>query len=111
MNERDWLKAIGAEEDEDDDDGRSNDDTPRMKKKKKRDEVEVDSEPRKKRRRGNRKMIKKMKRLLEVVMQYEDSDGRILSEPFYKLPSKKELPDYYEVCVIRLRYLNNFLSF
>merc|ERR1719499_2826414 len=42
-------------------------------------------------------MIKKMKRLLEVVMQYEDSDGRILSEPFYKLPSKKELPDYYEV--------------
>merc|ERR1712128_396839 len=35
--------------------------------------------------------------LLEVVMQYEDSDGRILSEPFYKLPSRKELPDYYEV--------------
>merc|ERR1712024_380333 len=26
-----------------------------------------------------------------------DSDGRILSEPFYKLPSRKELPDYYEV--------------
>merc|ERR1712034_84915 len=33
----------------------------------------------------------------EVVMQYEDSDGRILSEPFYKLPSRKELPDYYEI--------------
>merc|ERR1712156_614684 len=49
LSERDWLKAIGAEEDEDDDDGRSNDDTPRRKKKKKRDEVEVDSEPRKKR--------------------------------------------------------------
>merc|ERR1712156_542520 len=48
LSERDWLKAIGAEEDEDDDDGRSNDDTPRRKKKKKRDEVEVDSEPRKK---------------------------------------------------------------
>ena len=47
MSERDWLKAIGAEEDEDDDDGRSNDDTPRRKKKKKRDEVEVDCEPRK----------------------------------------------------------------
>merc|ERR1712060_138071 len=41
--------------------------------------------------------IKKMKKLLEVVMQYEDSDGRVLSEPFYKLPSRKELPDYYEV--------------
>ena len=41
--------------------------------------------------------MKKMKKLLEVVMQYEDRDGRILSEPFYKLPSRKELPDYYEV--------------
>merc|ERR1712112_222178 len=35
--------------------------------------------------------------LIEVVMQYEDTDGRILSEPFYKLPSRKELPDYYEI--------------
>merc|ERR1712112_443359 len=35
--------------------------------------------------------------LIEVVMQYEDSDGRVLSEPFYKLPSRKELPDYYEI--------------
>lgn len=24
-------------------------------------------------------------------------DGRVLSEPFMKLPSKRELPDYYEV--------------
>merc|ERR1712123_71647 len=54
-------------------------------------------EPRKKKKKGNKRMIKKMKKLLEVVMQYEDSDGRILSEPFYKLPSRKELPDYYEV--------------
>merc|ERR1712154_471781 len=53
--------------------------------------------PKKKKRKANKKMIKKMKRLMEVVMQYEDSDGRILSEPFYKLPSRKELPDYYEV--------------
>merc|ERR1712073_271785 len=51
----------------------------------------------KKKKKGNKKMIKKMKRLMEVVMQYEDSDGRILSEPFYKLPSRKELPDYYEI--------------
>merc|ERR1712233_173157 len=50
-----------------------------------------------KKKKGNKKMIKKMKKLLEVVMQYEDSDGRILSEPFYKLPSRKELPDYYEI--------------
>merc|ERR1712117_644576 len=46
---------------------------------------------------GNKKLCKKMKKLVDVVMQYEDSDGRILSEPFYKLPSRKELPDYYEI--------------
>merc|ERR1719309_1365198 len=38
-----------------------------------------------------------MKKLMEVVIQYEDSDGRVLSEPFIKLPSRKDLPDYYEV--------------
>merc|ERR1712083_601124 len=30
-------------------------------------------------------------------MGYQDSDGRMLSEPFYQLPSRKELPDYYEI--------------
>merc|ERR1712241_186612 len=54
-------------------------------------------EPMKKRKKGNKKLCKKMKKLIEVVMQYEDSDGRVLSEPFYKLPSRKELPDYYEI--------------
>merc|ERR1712141_962978 len=54
-------------------------------------------EPRKKKKKADRRFMKKMKKLLEVVMQYEDRDGRILSEPFYKLPSRKELPDYYEI--------------
>merc|ERR1712228_47591 len=54
-------------------------------------------EPVKKRKKGNKRLCKKMKKLIEVVMQYEDSDGRVLSEPFYKLPSRKELPDYYEI--------------
>merc|ERR1712168_1123190 len=74
--------------------------TPKKKKsskKKTRDDDDGDNEPRKKKKKDNKKMIKKMKKLLEVVMQYEDSDGRVLSEPFYKLPSKKELPDYYEI--------------
>merc|ERR1712037_218163 len=51
----------------------------------------------KKRKKGNKRLCKKMKKLIEVVMQYGDSDGRVLSEPFYKLPSRKELPDYYEI--------------
>jgi len=104
MSERDWLKAIGADDDEggeEDATGAFPEETPKKKKsKKKRDEGEGhghEEEPRKKKKKGNKRMIKKMKKLLEVVMQYEDSDGRILSEPFYKLPSRKELPDYYEV--------------
>ena len=97
LSEKDWLKAIGAEE-EDSDDAPSGyqEETPR-KKKKKRSREEQEDEPRKKKKKADRRFMKKMKKLLEVVMQYEDRDGRILSEPFYKLPSRKELPDYYEV--------------
>merc|ERR1711892_533725 len=101
LSERDWLKAIGAEEEgEEDGDGdipEYQEESPKKKKSKKRreDDVEQEEEPRKKK--CSKRMMKKMRKLLEVVMQYEDSDGRILSEPFYKLPSRKELPDYYEV--------------
>merc|ERR1711902_75826 len=56
-----------------------------------------DDEGRRKKRKANKKLIKKMKKLIDAVVGYEDSDGGILSEPFYKLPSRKELPDYYEV--------------
>ncbi len=38
-----------------------------------------------------------MKKLMSIVVEYQDADGRVLSEPFYKLPSRKELPDYYEI--------------
>merc|ERR1712173_362434 len=96
LSERDWLKAIGAGGDESDDD---DDDTPKKKKsvRRKHEGEEHGEEPRRKRRPGDARMMKKMKKLIEVVMQYQDSDGRTLSEPFYKLPSKKELPDYYEI--------------
>merc|ERR1719412_1656818 len=99
LSERDWLKAIGAEDEGSSDDNKyaELDDTPsKGKKKKKRREYE-EEEPMKKRKKGNKKLCKKMKKLIEVVMQYEDSDGRVLAEPFWKLPSKKELPDYYEI--------------
>merc|ERR1712045_931647 len=95
LSEKDWLKAIGAEE-EDSDDGAGGfqEETP---KKKKRGRDDDDDEGRRKKRKANKKLIKKMKKLIDAVVGYEDSDGRILSEPFYKLPSRKELPDYYEV--------------
>merc|ERR1712129_204893 len=67
-------------------------------KKSKKSKKEYDEdEMSRKRKKSNKKLCKKMKKLIEVVMQYEDSDGRVLAEPFWKLPSKKELPDYYEI--------------
>lgn len=38
-----------------------------------------------------------MRKLMDIVIQYKDQDERVLSEPFMKLPTKKELPDYYEI--------------
>ena len=101
LSERDWLKAIGAEDEGSSDDNKyaELDDTPSKNKKKKKRREHEEEEPVKKRKKKNKSLCKKMKKLIEVVMQYEDSDGRVLSEPFYKLPSRKELPDYYEVCL------------
>merc|ERR1712062_904889 len=95
LSEKDWLKAIGAEEEEFDDD---DDDTPRKRSKKKRRDESDDDEPRKKKKKSQlRKLQKKMRKLMEIVIQYEDQDGRVLSDPFMKLPTRKELPDYYDV--------------
>merc|ERR1712066_751519 len=52
---------------------------------------------RKKKKKEMKKMQKLMRKLMEVVIEYEDQDGRVLSDPFMKLPTRKELPDYYEV--------------
>ncbi|KAH9409281.1 Transcription activator BRG1 [Tyrophagus putrescentiae] len=44
------------------------------------------------------KLVAKMRRLMEEIENYETpEDGRLLAEAFFELPSRKELPDYYEV--------------
>ena len=59
---------------------------------------EDDGDEPKKKKRAAGKLQKKMKKLMEIVIQYKDQDrGRVLSEPFMKLPNRKELPDYYEI--------------
>merc|ERR1712107_272654 len=92
LSERDWLKAIGAEEEGSDSD--SYDDTASERrgggrgggKKKRRDDDEDDDEPRRKKKKGNRAMLRKMKKLIEVVNEYQDADGRILSAPSTSCP-------------------------
>lgn len=43
------------------------------------------------------KLVSQMKRLIKTVIDYKDPDDRQLSDPFMKLPPRRELPDYYEV--------------
>ncbi|CAL4066291.1 unnamed protein product, partial [Meganyctiphanes norvegica] len=72
--------------------------------KRKRDEDEEEPKPKKRGRpareppkKVDKKFTKMLKKLMKIVIKYEDSDGRVLSDPFMKLPSRRELPDYYEV--------------
>jgi len=66
------------------------------------DDYDEDDTPSKKRKKngsaGQAAQNKRiMKKLMEVVINYKDIEGRMLSEPFMKLPSRKELPDYYKI--------------
>merc|ERR1719295_2015109 len=106
MSEREWLKAIGAEEEGEDYEDDDEETTPTKKKrgagKKRKKGVDSDDDDgfdgRKRKKKGSfKKLQKKMKKLMEIVIRYKDEDGRVLSEPFMKLPTRKELPDYYEV--------------
>uniref|UniRef100_A0A1A8E8D8 SWI/SNF related, matrix associated, actin dependent regulator of chromatin, subfamily a, member 4 n=2 Tax=Nothobranchius kadleci TaxID=1051664 RepID=A0A1A8E8D8_NOTKA len=43
-------------------------------------------------------LTKKMRKIVDAVIKYKDStSGRQLSEVFIQLPSRKELPEYYEL--------------
>ncbi|CAG5897411.1 unnamed protein product [Menidia menidia] len=42
-------------------------------------------------------LTKKMKKTVDAVIKYKDGNGRQLSEVFIQLPSRKELPEYYEL--------------
>ncbi|XP_057327436.1 ATP-dependent helicase brm-like isoform X2 [Microplitis mediator] len=108
LTEKEWLKAIDDDGVEFDDE--EEDDKKKKKPRKRRKKGEEDEEPIPKKRRGagsssggagpsvDIKLRKSMKKLLMVVVNYTDStDGRLLSEPFMRLPSRRELPDYYDV--------------
>lgn len=107
LTEKEWLKAIddGIEDYEEDEEeevkvvkktrkrrrrgGDDDDDDPPSTSKKRRGADKSNS--------GDAKMKRQMKKLMNVVIKYTDSDSRVLSEPFMKLPSRRELPDYYDV--------------
>lgn len=45
----------------------------------------------------NERLKKQMSEIMSAVIKYTNDDGRVLSEPFMKLPSRKSLPDYYKI--------------
>ncbi|XP_056601144.1 probable global transcription activator SNF2L2 isoform X1 [Triplophysa dalaica] len=106
LTEKQWLRAIedgNLEEIEEE---------IRLKKCKRRRRVDKDSSRREdgekaKKRRGRppaeklspnpSKLTKQMNAIVDTVINYRDASGRQLSEVFVQLPSRKELPEYYEL--------------
>ncbi|KAK1117792.1 hypothetical protein K0M31_015728 [Melipona bicolor] len=111
LTEQEWLKSIyediqyeddGDNDDYDNDDNDDNDDDDKKRKKtrkrKNKNKESNHSLPKKQKRRAiDQKMKRALKKLLMAIVNYADSTGRILSKPFMKLPSRRELPDYYEI--------------
>ncbi|XP_072466916.1 probable global transcription activator SNF2L2 isoform X3 [Notamacropus eugenii] len=105
LTEKQWLRAI------EDGNLEEMEEEVRLKKRKRRRNVE--KEPGKedvekaKKRRGRPpaeklspnppKLTKQMSAIIDTVINYKDSSGRQLSEVFIQLPSRKELPEYYEL--------------
>ncbi|XP_030387339.1 ATP-dependent helicase brm isoform X2 [Scaptodrosophila lebanonensis] len=98
LTEKEWLKAIddGAEFDEEEEEEDSK--RKRRKRKNRKEESDDDSVILKRRRRQNidKRSKKQMNKIMSAVIKHTQ-DGRILSEPFMKLPSRQRLPDYYEI--------------
>ncbi|CAH2233928.1 jg14685 [Pararge aegeria aegeria] len=104
LTEKEWLKAIDEEfeeEEEEDDDDEVLDKKRKKGRKRRRqeesDEEEVPCSSKKKSKTEINMLKKRLKSIMKKVVEYSDENGRVLSEPFMKLPSRRELPDYYEV--------------
>ncbi|XP_075987575.1 ATP-dependent helicase brm isoform X2 [Anticarsia gemmatalis] len=105
LTEKEWLKAIDEEfeeEEEEDDDDEVLDKKRKKGRKRRRnqedsDEDEVASSSKKKSKTEINQLKKRLKNIMKKVIDYSDEGGRVLSEPFMKLPSRRELPDYYDV--------------
>ncbi|KAH9515427.1 Transcription activator BRG1 [Bulinus truncatus] len=79
--------------------------TPGSSRKKQHDSL--DDEPKEKKRRGRPPLEKQqpnppnltkiMRKLYNIVVNYKDNDGRVLSTMFMRLPSRKAAPEYYEI--------------
>ncbi|KAI1900375.1 hypothetical protein AGOR_G00049310 [Albula goreensis] len=105
LTEKQWLRAI------EDGNLEEMEEEIRLKKRKRRRHADKDSGKedgeKAKKRRGRPpaeklspnppKLTKQMNAIVDTVINYRDGSGRQLSEVFVQLPSRKELPEYYEL--------------
>uniref|UniRef100_T1ITD1 Very low-density lipoprotein receptor n=1 Tax=Strigamia maritima TaxID=126957 RepID=T1ITD1_STRMM len=105
LTEREWLKAV--------EEGNLDEMEAKQKQKKggrkRKVRIEEEEQPKPKKKRGRPpsektashqnppKLVRQMKKLYHVVVKYKDSDGRVLGSDFKQLPSKRDLPDYYDL--------------
>ncbi|XP_076856974.1 putative global transcription activator SNF2L2 isoform X2 [Brachyhypopomus gauderio] len=105
LTEKQWLRAI------EDGNLEEMEEEIRLKKRKRRRHVDKggrrDDSEKSKKRRGRPpaeklspnppKLTKQMSAIVDTVINYRDGSGRQLSGVFVQLPSRKELPEYYEL--------------
>ncbi|CAI4231994.1 unnamed protein product [Auanema sp. JU1783] len=64
-----------------------------LKKKKRREEEEENKD----KDTAAPEILEVMRKVYKKATEFRTSDGTLVAEPFFELPSKRELPDYYEV--------------
>ncbi|VDO88756.1 unnamed protein product [Heligmosomoides polygyrus] len=88
MSDDQWLKQIDDAEEEEQE---------AKKKKRKRKAEEEEEEEGKKRKKASPEVIEVMNKVYDIMVGFKTNDGREIALPFIELPTKRELPDYYEV--------------
>ncbi|VDD94764.1 unnamed protein product [Enterobius vermicularis] len=99
MSDRDWLKSIDEDLDDDDDDEEEEKKKKRSKKdrgKRKRQQDDDDDDA-PKRKKPNPELTSTLNKLYESLLAYKTSNGHAVAAAFEQLPTRRELPDYYEV--------------
>lgn len=102
LTEKEWLKAIDEGDFEEEDEEEEKVKKRKGRKRRKRDDSDSEvgtssSKKRKGQSSMDSELKKQMRKLMNIVMKFTDSDGRLLSEPFMKVPARKDYPDYYEI--------------
>ncbi|KAL1500937.1 hypothetical protein ABEB36_006353 [Hypothenemus hampei] len=120
LTEKEWLKAIdedGDYEDEDEEEEKLKKKRGRKRSGRRKEDSDEDETPQKRKRKtpsyaNEAKLRRKMKKLMNIVINYTDRDERQLSEQFMKLPNRKEYPEYYSIIKkpIDINKIMNFID-